>query len=34
MTFETDMMSSDPVLLVFGVWAINYSKDERLNTPD
>ncbi len=39
MIFETDMMSCDPDLLVFwcmahtpkvfGVWAINHSKDER-----
>ncbi len=42
MTFETDMMSCDPDIMVswcmvhplkvFGVWAINLSKDERLNT--
>ncbi len=44
MTFETDMMSCDPDLLVFWsmahtlkvfcVWAINHSKDGRSNTPD
>ncbi len=44
MTFETDMMSCDPDLLVFwcmahtlkvfGVRVINHSKDERPHTPD
>ncbi len=39
MTFETDMMSCDPDLLVswciyiLSEWAINLSKDERPNTP-